>query len=263
MSFWDGIIGISQLKSLVQVIGGDAEGARKTQENFLNQAPMISQYKSLYHAIAGDNEAARKTQEIFLHNTIEAAADGTPIVGHIKGGVHIALGDQKRGEDIIKSSTSSTGMVVGGIVGGPAGAIAGGTAMDAIITGVDSAIQGEYRPFGLIDYASNIDDFSAGEHFDAIAGLAVAAAGSSAKVKNSISRNRPKAGGRVYSSGARVAAEEGTSMGKHIAGREAAKYGANEGAPTREYISKLKEEMASEREAVRAAEVLARQFEGL
>jgi hypothetical protein len=33
---------ISQVKSLVQVIGGDAEGARKTQEDFINKGIVAS-----------------------------------------------------------------------------------------------------------------------------------------------------------------------------------------------------------------------------
>ncbi len=34
---------ISQFKSLVQVIGGDVEGARKTQEDFINKGIIASQ----------------------------------------------------------------------------------------------------------------------------------------------------------------------------------------------------------------------------
>ena len=52
MGFWDAIPVISQIKSLVQVIGGDAKGARETQEKFLRTAPIVSQANSLGHAIA-------------------------------------------------------------------------------------------------------------------------------------------------------------------------------------------------------------------
>ena len=43
---------ISQVKSLVQVIGGDADGARRTQEEFSRTAPIVSQARSFAHLIA-------------------------------------------------------------------------------------------------------------------------------------------------------------------------------------------------------------------
>lgn len=116
-SFWDSIPVISQIKSAVQAIAGDTDGAKKTQENFVNQAPIISQAKSLGEAIAGDNEAAKKTQEQFLHEFIEPVADNTPVVGHIKGGIHIAAGDTEHGEQILKGASSATAALIGGILG--------------------------------------------------------------------------------------------------------------------------------------------------
>ena len=47
----DSIPVVSQVKSLVQVIDGDAEGARRTQENFSKIAPVVSQVRSLVHYI--------------------------------------------------------------------------------------------------------------------------------------------------------------------------------------------------------------------
>ena len=46
----DSIPIISQIKSLVQVISGDAEGAKKTQEKFIRTAPVYSQINSLIQA---------------------------------------------------------------------------------------------------------------------------------------------------------------------------------------------------------------------
>lgn len=48
------------------------------------------------------------------------------------------------------------GFCVAGPLGGYAGAVAGGAACDGAITGVDSAIHGEYRPSGLIENGTNI-----------------------------------------------------------------------------------------------------------
>lgn len=184
-SFWDGIPIISQVKSAVQAISGDTEGAKKTQENFVNQAPVISQIKSAVESASGDNEAAKKTQEQFLHEFIEPVADNTPVVGHIKGGIHIAAGDKERGEQILKGASTSTAAVIGGILAGPAGAIAAGAATDGLITGIDSAINREYSPFGIVDYVSNIDKHSAGDHFDTLLGIGTEFVGGKAAKKGS------------------------------------------------------------------------------
>ena len=47
----DSIPVVSQVKSLVQVIGGDENGALKTQENFIRTAPIAAQINSLVHHI--------------------------------------------------------------------------------------------------------------------------------------------------------------------------------------------------------------------
>ena len=42
---------VSQVKSLVQVIQGNEEGAKKTQEEFIRTAPVAAQINSLVHHI--------------------------------------------------------------------------------------------------------------------------------------------------------------------------------------------------------------------
>lgn len=164
-SFWDTIPVVSQLKSAVQAISGDSEVARQTQINFANQMPVVSQIKS-------DVEAARRTQMRFLKNA-ETLVDGTPVVGHIKGGIHMLTGDKERGVDIILGATSTTG----GVLAGPAGAVAGGLATDMVITNIDTAVAAanddddpQIKPYGMVDYLINIVKKSVGEHFDVIAG---------------------------------------------------------------------------------------------
>ena len=90
--------------------------------------------------------------------TVNDVADGTPGVGHIKGAIHYACGDEEGGDQAMKSASRTVGVVAGAVggalVGGPAGAVAsglaGGAAMDGITTGVDSAVHGEYRPAGQV-----------------------------------------------------------------------------------------------------------------
>lgn len=70
----DSIPVISQVKSLVQVITGDEEGAKKTQENFSKLAPIVSQARSAYHALDGDLEQAKNIQKDFGVNAVAMAA---------------------------------------------------------------------------------------------------------------------------------------------------------------------------------------------
>ena len=92
-----------------------------------------------------------------LVDTTSDLLDATPGVGHLKGAIHYACGDNEGGDAAMKSASRTTGVVAGGIVGiagGPAGmiagGIAGGAAMDGITTGVESAIHGKYCPNGSI-----------------------------------------------------------------------------------------------------------------
>lgn len=134
---------LSQAKSLFQVVCGDAEGAKQTQENFIRQCPGVSQVTSAVQASTGYVEAARETKKEFL-KTVGGVANGIPVVGHVKGVIHYACGDTEGGHQAMKSSSRTIGVIGGGVggfvVGGPVGAfaggIAGGAAMDAITTGI-------------------------------------------------------------------------------------------------------------------------------
>ena len=171
---------VSQVKSGVQAIAGDTKGAKETQEKFLNTCPVVSQGKSFVHLCAGDTEAAKETQRKFVKGASDFA-DGVPVVGHVKGGIHYACGDKEGGDSAMKSASRPVGVigggVAGGLVGGPAGAvagaIAGGVAMDGITTGVDSAVHNEYRPSGQVAAVTNMvkGEASAGDVFDSAAVL--------------------------------------------------------------------------------------------
>lgn len=107
-------------------------------------------------------EAAVESGKVVIHTTNEVA-NGMPVIGHIKGGIHYAIGDRKSGNEAMKKASRSTGVVVGGVLGvsgGPvgmvAGGIAGGAVMDGITTGVESAIEGKYTPAGQIKAWTNV-----------------------------------------------------------------------------------------------------------
>lgn len=169
---------ISQAKSAVQAICGDMEGARETQINFIEQAPVISQVNSAIRAIGGDIKGAERVQKRFV-NGVSDFADGIPVVGHIKGGIHYAVGDKKGGDAAMKSSSRTVGVfggaiagtLTGGPVGGVMGGIAGGVAMDGITTGVESSIHHKYMPNGTIHSVTNLN--SPGDAFDFVTGVAM------------------------------------------------------------------------------------------
>ncbi len=58
----DSVPVVSQTKSAVQAVCGDVEGARTTQENFLDTCPVVSQGKSIVQWANDDAEGARQTQ---------------------------------------------------------------------------------------------------------------------------------------------------------------------------------------------------------
>jgi hypothetical protein len=63
MGLWDILPGVSQVKSIVQLACGDAEGAARTQEAFLRECPGVSQVTSAVQVLAGDTEGAIETQK--------------------------------------------------------------------------------------------------------------------------------------------------------------------------------------------------------
>ena len=172
---------VSQTKSAVQYVAGDKKGAEETQKNFLNTCLFISQGKSAYHWYKGDNEAAKETQKNFVQN-MSNLADGIPVVGHVKGGIHYVCGDRESGDNSMKAASRTVGVIgggaVGGLLGGPVGAvaggIAGGVAVDGATTVIDSHVSGEDRPAGQIAAVQNLakGDATAGEIFDSCAGIA-------------------------------------------------------------------------------------------
>lgn len=113
----DWIPGISQLKSLFQVMSGDAEGAKRTQENFSKQMPVVSQIRSAVESASGNDEAARQTQLAFADN-VSNVADAIPIVGHVKGGIHHAVGDHAGGDKALIAATRTAVVVGTGIATG-------------------------------------------------------------------------------------------------------------------------------------------------
>lgn len=101
---------ISQLKSAVQALSGDKKGARETQLEFIRRCIIVCHVTSLVYAFKGDNETAEKIQIEFLQ-TLGNLIDGIPFIGHLKGGIHYALGDKNGGDMAMKSASRSIGKI--------------------------------------------------------------------------------------------------------------------------------------------------------
>ncbi len=89
--------------------------------------------------------------------------NGVPLVGHLKGAAHYAAGDREGGDEAMRQASRTVGVVAGGVAamaGGPAmmvaGGIAGGAVMDALTTGVESAIKEEFVPCGYVRAIDNV-----------------------------------------------------------------------------------------------------------
>lgn len=144
----DSIPVISQVKSLVQVIAGDEEGAKKTQENFSKQAPIVSQARSAYHALDGDLEQAKNIQKDFGDSAF-VFAQGIPVVGHgISAGYAIA-GDEDKARKIALGATKNlvvqAASAAGSLCGPEAPACSAALGMGASLAwdGVESGVRGE------------------------------------------------------------------------------------------------------------------------
>ena len=154
---------ISQFKSAVQAIGGDLEGAKRTQENFVDGCPVVSQVKAAVVAGTEGHEAARLQQEKFGKLMLDTI-DGIPVAGHIKGAIHYAMGDNEMGEKCMVDATrggvnlvaGAAGFMVGGPVGAGAATVLAGAAYDGIATGALTLAHGKVTPYGIVSAGMNL-----------------------------------------------------------------------------------------------------------
>ena len=99
----------------------------------------------------GNHEKCDRLEDSYL-SSLSSCANGIPVVGHVKGGVHYIMGDIKKGNRSMEASTRTTavfgaGLIAGGLGAGVAvGAIAGigtGVVYDSAATVIDAAKNGD------------------------------------------------------------------------------------------------------------------------
>lgn len=189
---WDMIPLVSQIKSIAQMISGDSKGAEDTAINFWNDGIIMSQLQSAFSLLHGNTEEAVNRQRKFGSN-VEVIADSLPVVGHIKGAIHLLSGDVDHGVQAISQATSTTGALAGGLVGGPIGAAIGKVGMDALISAIDVSVRDKGKPHGAVEYAMTIADRDAAEHVEAVASLALGGFAGSTKPPKSYDQRLPPA----------------------------------------------------------------------
>ncbi len=62
---------------------------------------ITSQVNSLVQSIRGDNTEARQIQYEF-GKSAESIVDSIPVVGHVKGAIHVLAGDEETGLKILE-----------------------------------------------------------------------------------------------------------------------------------------------------------------
>jgi len=179
---------VSQVKSLVQVISGDEEAAKKTQENFIRTGIIASQINSAIVAANGDLEEARKIQEEFGAETVNTL-EVLPVIGHGMAAGYAISGDLEKAENVALGATKSTvvaGSVAVSLVCGPGAPVCGAAlgsvaavGTNAAWDGVESVVRNE--TVGVIRNVEDIVEgnktFSSGDIFDISFGQASLAAG--------------------------------------------------------------------------------------
>ena len=191
----DSIPIVSQIKSIVQLLFGEKEQAYQTQVNFIDSTAVLSQLKSAYQVYNRDFFDAIRTQRRFLIVT-SATFDNIPIIGHIKGVGHYAIGHIEEGNNAMIDSTRSTVVILSAyfacVVMVPTTASAsttitissiasmiGGAAVDGLVYIFDtffkeeSKIQQRFNKFKkIVGYKDKHEDdeYSVGDYFDMIVG---------------------------------------------------------------------------------------------
>ncbi|KAK0447554.1 hypothetical protein EV421DRAFT_1786727 [Armillaria borealis] len=150
----------------------------------MSTIPFISQVKSLWKALTGDTPGAEKIQDEFLDawknhpvQQISELADNIPIVGHLKGLVHLALGDTEAFAHSEEAATRTLAVIgAGALTAGTGGAAApilagvvAGVVADVAITGIESVRHQQYEPQGYLGAVSELQSDWRGGLFDIIA----------------------------------------------------------------------------------------------
>ncbi|KAM3499033.1 hypothetical protein MY11210_009639 [Beauveria gryllotalpidicola] len=137
----------------------------------MSTIPLISQLKSAWQFISGDAEGAKETWNQFTDawtqhpgQTIAHMTDSIPLIGHIKGLIHLVRGENDEFWQAEEQATRTLVVIGAGALtvstGGAAAPIMAGVVSglvyDGIITGLESARHGRFQPQGYIATGSEV-----------------------------------------------------------------------------------------------------------
>ena len=197
-------------------IAGELDSAKKLVDgagdawvDYAERQPLAAGINIAVRAIADDDDGVKRVAKKLGHSC-EDLVDACPVVGHIKGGVHYALGDIEHGDKCMKDASKDAAIVAAtavamGTGGAAAPLVAGaaslgsGLAADTVITGCDSLAHGEYRPYGEIAAVTQaVKTGDPNDIADAVLapiadfGLAAATEFASAKIKAKLKKTEAK-----------------------------------------------------------------------
>eukprot|EP00903_Cladosiphon_okamuranus_P015219 g14065.t1 len=148
-------------KAAGQALCGDLHGARKSTKNFCDGNPIALGVIAVHKHMTGRHLEARRHWETCGRKSVSilnGIADAVPGIGHAKGLIHYACGDDDRGAKAMKDASRSTaafsgavaGFVLGNVPGAVAGYATGATSADGVISSVDSAVHGKEKLHGNV-----------------------------------------------------------------------------------------------------------------
>ena len=129
------------------------ENAGNSWVEYSERSLIAAPVRAVVHGIAGDGAEAERVLVKMGKSSLNVI-DSTPVLGHVKGVVHYAIGDTEHGHDCMKGASRTlavvgagalTGGVGGGLVlGGLAGA-SGGVVYDTTVSAIEN------KPYGIIE----------------------------------------------------------------------------------------------------------------
>ena len=142
---------------LAKVIGDDKaadellESSGKAWKEYSETNCIATPINGLIQESKGNYQESERLKKSYL-NAASSVVDGVPVVGHVKGIVHYAMGDKEKGNRSMEASTRTaavlgagvlTGGLGGGLVAGATAGVGSGVAYDATVTVIDKVENGD------------------------------------------------------------------------------------------------------------------------
>lgn len=130
----DSYPGVSQLKSLAQVACGDREGARLTQDHFINDTAVVCDATYLYKLAKGDKKGAKATRHR-CNKAWNKTVNAVPILGHFMSVCHLCNHNKQRAMEALNSANRASVLITSALL---TGGVAAPLAVAASAIGYDT-----------------------------------------------------------------------------------------------------------------------------